>query len=135
MGRIVEGLVAGLMAVAVIALPACAGPLAAGDLQGTWTLREVRSRPVQPATPEALPRFTIKGQAIEGFDGCNQFWGRLDQPGSIGSTRRGCPDGTLKLPLDLADPWAHLRAGRLDRARLILPERGGLPPAVFERAH
>lgn len=133
MGWVVEALVAGLVALGVGAIPACAGPLTPGNLQGTWKLIEMNSRPVPPATADALPRFTIKDQAIEGFDGCNQFWGRLDQPGSIASTRRACPDGSLRLPLDLTDPWAHLRAGRIDKARLILPERGNMTASVFER--
>lgn len=132
--KIVETLLTGLVAVAVAALPACAGLQPAADLQGTWKLAEIKSQPVLPPTAGALPVFTIKNQSIEGFDGCNHFSGRLDQPGSITSTRRGCPAGTLKLPLDLSDPMSHLRAARIDKRRLILPERGGMPASVFERA-
>lgn len=133
MARIVRAFVGGLVTFGVVAVAAGAGPLTADDLQGTWKLREMRSRPVRPETAEALPRFTIRNQAIEGFDGCNEFWGRLDQPGSMASTRRGCPDARLTLPLDLADPWSHLQAGKVDGGRLMLPERGTVPASVFER--
>ena len=112
---------------------ALAGCLTSGDLQGSWRVVEIRSQPVRPAAEHELPMFTIKDQSIEGFDGCNNFWGRLDQPGSTASTRRGCPEGGLKLPLDLTDPMSHLKAGRIDKGRLILPERGAIPASVFER--
>jgi heat shock protein HslJ len=131
--KIIETLLTGLVAFAV-ALPACAGLQPAGDLQGTWKLVEINSRPVRPATTGALPVFTIKSQSIEGFDGCNDFSGRLDQPGSITATRRGCPERTLMLPLDLSDPMSHLRAGRIDKRKLMLPARGNMPGSVYERA-
>lgn len=112
---------------------ACAASLTVKDLAGSWKLVEVQSRPVRPGSPDAVPGFTIRDQSIEGFDGCNRFWGRLDQPGGIASTRRGCPEGALRLPLDLSDPAAHLATGRLDQGRLILPATRGLPESVFER--
>jgi heat shock protein HslJ len=133
MWRIVRMMTMGLAAVGAGAVVACAGSLITKDLEGNWRLVEITSQPVQPTAGHALPMFTVKDQAIEGFDGCNRFWGRLDQPGSMMSTRRGCPAGTLKLPLDLADPLAHLEAGRVVQGRLILPQRGDIPEAVFER--
>ncbi|MGH8543012.1 MAG: META domain-containing protein [Gammaproteobacteria bacterium] len=122
-----------LAAFGVGAIAAFADSLTAGDLQGSWKMVEIKSQPVRPAAANALPVFTIKDQSIEGFDGCNSFWGRLDQPGGIASTRRGCLDGSLKLPLDLTDPMSHLKAGKVDKGRLILPEREELPESVFER--
>jgi heat shock protein HslJ len=133
MSRIVRMLMTGLAACGVGASAAFAGALTASDLQGSWKLVEIASQPVQPAAVNALPVFTIKDQSIEGFDGCNSFWGRLDQPGSIASTRRGCLEGSLKLPLDLTDPMSHLKAGRIDKGRLILPEREEIPESIFER--
>jgi heat shock protein HslJ len=133
MGWIVSMTTTGLAAIGVGTVVAFAGSMAARDLEGGWRLVEITSQPVQPTAGHALPVFTVKEQVIEGFDGCNNFWGRLDQPGSTVSTRRGCPDGTLKLPLDLADPLSHLEAGRVDKGRLILPQRGGIPESVFER--
>jgi hypothetical protein len=132
MWRIVRMMVEGLAAFGVGAIAAFPNSLTANDLQGGWKLVEIQSQPVQPAAVNALPVFTIKGQSIEGFDGCNSFWGRLDRPGSIASTRRGCPDGSLKLPLDLTDPMSHLKAGRIDKGRLILPKREEIPDSVFE---
>ena len=133
MRRIVRMMMTGLAAFGVGAIAAFAGSLTTSDLQGTWRLVEIQSQPVRPAAKNELPVFTIKDQSIEGFDGCNNFWGRLDQPGSTASTRRGCLDGNVKLPLDLTDPMSHLKAGRIDKGRLILPERGAIPASVFER--
>ena len=109
------------------------GELKAAELNGTWTLVEIDSKPVASATPTALPSFTIKDQSIEGFDGCNSFSGRLDRPGSITSTRRGCPDDAVKLPLDLSDPMAHLKQGRIEKDMLRLPAREPMPASVFKR--
>jgi heat shock protein HslJ len=133
MRRIVRMMMTGLVAFGISAIAAFAGSLTTNDLQGSWKLAEIQSQPVRPATVNALPMFTIKVQSIEGFDGCNSFWGRLDQPGNIASTRRGCLDGSLKLPLDLTDPMSHLKAGRIDKGRLILPKREAIPASVFER--
>lgn len=103
------------------------------DLQGTWRLAEVNAKPVASSSPAALPSFTVKDQSIDGFDGCNSFSGRLDQPGSIASTRRGCPDNVLKLPLDLSDPMRQIKEGRIEKDRLILPARDPQPASVFSR--
>ncbi len=128
--RTVVGLLAtiGLSVVAV-----CAGPLAASDLQGSWELVEIQSRPVPPGASNGRLVFTIKDHSIEGFDGCNTFSGRLDKPGSVASTRRGCVEGTVKLPLDLADPMSHLESGRLHNGTLILPAREGIAESAFRR--
>jgi heat shock protein HslJ len=128
--RIAVGILAtiGLTAVAV-----CAGPLTAGELMGTWELVEVHSLPLPTTGANARPVFTITDQSIEGFDGCNNFSGRLDKPGSIASTRRGCVEGTVKLPLDLTDPMSHLKSGRIHNGTLILPAREGIAESVFRR--
>jgi heat shock protein HslJ len=133
MWRIVSLMMTSLAAFGVGVIAAFASALTTRDLQGSWKLVEINSQSVRPAAVHALPVFTIKDQSIEGFDGCNSFWGRLDQQGSIASTRRGCLDGSLKLPLDLTDPMSHLKAGRIDKGRLILPEREAIPASVFER--
>ena len=133
MRRIVRMMMTGFVAFGVSTMAAFAGSLNISDLQGSWRLVEIQSQPVRPAAEHEVPVFTIKDQSIEGFDGCNSFWGRLDQPGSMASTRRGCLDGNVKLPLDLTDPMSHLKAGRIDKGRLILPERGAIPASVFER--
>ena len=78
-------------------------------------------------------RFTIEGQAIQGFDGCNEFSGRLDQPGSIGSTRRGCPEHALRLPLDMSDPMPRLRSGNIENGTLTLPADARFSRASFKK--
>jgi heat shock protein HslJ len=109
------------------------GELKAAELNGTWTLVEIESKPVASDAGTALPSFTIKDQSIEGFDGCNTFSGRLDRPGSITSTRRGCPEGAVKLPLDLSNPMAHLKEGRIERDMLRVPAREPMPASAFKR--
>jgi heat shock protein HslJ len=118
---------------ALSSLHMSAGQMKTADLNGTWELIEVHSRPVQPAAASARPSFTIKDQSIEGFDGCNTFSGRLDKPGSIVSTRRGCAEDIVKLPLDLADPLSHLESGKVHGDTLTLPARNGLAHSVFRR--
>jgi heat shock protein HslJ len=126
-------IVGGIATLALGVVAVCAGPLTAADLQGTWELVEIGSRPVPPTAATALPAFTIKRQSIEGFDGCNNFSGRLDKPGSVVSTRRGCLDDVVKLPLDLTDPLAHLLAGKVQNDTLVLPARAGTAASVFRR--
>jgi heat shock protein HslJ len=135
MWQMVSMIMIGLVVFCVSAIAACASSLTVSDLQGSWKLVEINSQPVRPVAADALPMFTIKDQWIEGFDGCNSFWGRLDQPGSIASTRRGCLDGSLKLGLDLTDPMSHLQAGRIDMEKLILPARAEMPESVFKRVN
>jgi hypothetical protein len=121
-------------AVALLLVSAgCAAPLHGQNIDGTWTLIEIDARPVSATAAQRVPSFTVKGQDISGFDGCNMFQGRLDKPGSITSTRRGCPDGTVRLPLDLGDPMAHLAAAQMDGKRLRLPARNSLPASVLMR--
>ena len=133
MSPFIRMIVGGLAALSVGVLTVCAAPSATRDLDGSWELVEIESRPIaRPPSGERLT-FTIKGSTIEGFDGCNKFWGRLDQPGGIASTRRGCADDIVKLPLDLANAKSHLEAGRIDGERLHLPARPGIPASVFAR--
>jgi heat shock protein HslJ len=133
MGSLVRMIVRGVTALGFSVILMCAGSLAAGDLNGTWELVEINARPIPPASGNPRPVFTIKDQSIEGFDGCNTFSGRLDKPGSIVSTRRGCAEGIVKLPLDLADPMAHLKTGKIQKDTLVLPAREGTGEAVFRR--
>ena len=130
LGRIVVG---AIVAFGVSALAVCAGPLTPTELNGSWELVELGHQPVRSTAASGLPTFTIKDESIEGFDGCNNFSGRLDKPGSITSTRRGCPDGAIRLPLDLADPMSHLKAGTLRNATLSLPARAGIAGSKFKR--
>jgi heat shock protein HslJ len=110
-----------------------AGELSINELQGSWKLVEMDGKTVAQPQTATLPKFSITGQAISGFDGCNQFWGQLDQPGSIGKTRMACPDTKLSLPLDFSDPLPQLKAGRIDIGRLVLPAWKSLPGSVYRK--
>lgn len=111
---------------------ALSGCRVSSDLQGNWRLVEMGSQPVRAIAGKELPGFTIKDQSIEGFDGCNRFGGRLDQPGRLVSTQMACPNETLRLPLDLTDPMSHLKGGRVENGKLTLPARGDMPASVFQ---
>ena len=111
---------------------ACAAADSA-ELQGTWRLVEIASKPVDSRDIGQLPTFTITGNVIAGFDGCNTFQGRVDRPGSVAMTRRACPGNTLRLPVDLENPWAHLSSGSVADKKLTLPARKTLPASVFVR--
>ena len=97
------------------------------SLQGRWSLAEIASRPAHASATLPLPWWAVNGQLIEGFDGCNNFSGRLDAPGSIVTTRRGCAGGALKLPLDMADPGPRLRGSTRIGNRLVVPPGVALP--------
>lgn len=125
------GTLAGAVADGAVAFAASPGP---DGMRGRWTLVEVASRPVRPSASAPLPWFAIGRHAIEGHDGCNEFSGSLDTPGSIVATRRGCADGALKLPLDLADPVPQLKAGKVVGGRLVLPAIGTMPGFAMRRA-
>lgn len=125
---------AGLLGAALASCEATPAPGApqAAPWEGRWLLAELGQRSLREVAAQRRPGFSVQGDAIQGFDGCNQFNGRLDQPGSVVATRRACPDA-IPMPLDLADPLAHLRAARVEGNRLVLPGREGRPGGVFER--
>src|SRR5262245_27783503 len=107
--------------------------LASARLEGTWRLVSVDARPLGQLPISQVPFFTVTGMTVNGFDGCNSFSGRIDQPGSIVATRRGCPEEIIKLPLDLGDLSAHLQTGTIDKNSLSVPARGRFPASTFER--
>jgi heat shock protein HslJ len=102
-------------------------------LEGTWRLRSVGSSPLGSSSTHELPFFTITGVAVEGFDGCNHFFGSLDRPGAIAATRRACPDATIVLPLELNELGAHLRSARINGDVLTVPARGPYPASTYVR--
>ena len=112
---------------------AFASPAGLENVQGRWSLVEIASRPLHPSPSASVPWFAIRRHAIEGHDGCNEFSGSLDTPGSIVATRRGCPEGAVKLPLDLADPLPQLKAGKVVGERLVLPTVGTLPAFAMRK--
>ena len=121
----------GVLAVAVLlGLPA--GAAAGGQLDGTWQLTKTGDRTLDGADKQ-LPYFTIAGRMITGFDGCNRFGGTLDDPQNIVRGQRACSGAHMKLPLDLGNPAAHLKAARIRGNRLLLPARDGLPESEFQR--
>jgi len=129
MYKMISCLLAGLAGAAIV----FAVPPGRENVQGRWSLVELASRPVHPSTSGSVPWFTIRSHAIEGYDGCNEFSGSLDKPGSIVATRRGCSDGALKLPLDLADPVPQLKAGKIIGNKLLLPKLGTMSSFVMRK--
>ena len=134
MHRMIAWLLAVLAGGAAGAAAALARPPGLETVQGRWLLVELASRPVHPSAPGSVPWFTIKRQLIEGHDGCNEFSGSLDAPGSIAATRRGCAEGTLRLPLDLADPRPQLKAGKVIGDRLVVPKLATMPGFTMRKA-
>ncbi|MEI6066811.1 MAG: hypothetical protein WCP96_05710 [Methylococcaceae bacterium] len=103
------------------------------SLEGTWHLVSVNSRPLRQLPKDQVPYFKVKGMAVTGYDGCNNFYGRIDLPGNISSTRRGClEEVTIKLPLDLGDLPSHLQTGTIDKNFLSVPARNQFPASRFE---
>ena len=103
------------------------------ELDGTWQLESINSAAVTISSGKEMPFFKIEGSGVKGYDGCNRFFGSLDQPGAISSTRRACPDSTLKLPLDLSDLNAHLQTGCRSGDQLTIPARGNYPSSSYVR--
>jgi len=103
------------------------------QLDGTWILSSVDSTPVEKASEKVLPFFKIEGDNIEGFDGCNHFFGPITQPGAISSTRMACPDTSDLLPLDLNNVGQHLAEASVDETSLNLPAFGDYPTSAYIR--
>jgi len=130
-------LITWMLRVAIIAVVGISNACATASLasfEGTWRLVSVDSRPLRQLPADQVPYFTITGMTISGFDGCNSFDGRIDQPGNISATRRGCLEDTIKLPLDLGDLPSHLQTGTIDKNSLSVPARGQFPASMFERS-
>jgi len=98
-------------------------------LKGRWDLISVKGLPI-PAGRRA--HFQIDGTQFQGFDGCNSFGGRLDQPKMLVMSQRACADGMKILPLDLRDPWRQLKAATISNDRLVVDTCAGA--AEFTRA-
>jgi len=119
------------MALAMVVMTGCAA--AKPGLEGTWQLKSIDSSPIEAPSTDKLPFFTINGVAINGFDGCNQFSGSIDQSGAISTTRRACPASTLVLPLDLNELDRHLQNAQVDGDVLTVPARGSYPESTYIR--
>lgn len=124
-------ILAALVCLVVVSGSASAGPLP-GSFEGRWVLNAVRGVPLTTDMAQR-PYFIIQGKNIEGFDGCNRFSGNLTNPAEIQATQMGCPEGWTPLPLDLANPLAHLKSGKISGRELLLPPRTTLPGASFKR--
>lgn len=97
-------------------------------LQGRWVLESIAGRPVNA---DGALFFAIDGSSIQGFDGCNHFGGRLDEPEKMRTSQRGCDPNALRLPLQLPDPRRQLEAGTVEGDRLTLAMPGATGDAVF----
>ena len=131
-------LITWMLRVAIIAVAGMSNACATASLaslEGTWRLVSIDSKPLRQLPADQVPYFTITGMTVSGFDGCNSFDGRIDQPGNISSTRRGCLEDTIKLPLDLGDLLPHLQAGTIEKNSLSVPPRDQFPSSMFERSN
>lgn len=115
----------------VATLGGCMAVESATSLDGTWSLVSVGGQSV--SADGNSPRFTIEGDIISGFDGCNQFGGQLSNPQSLRKGQRACVGEYVTLPLDLSDPKAHLDSATIEGDRISLPAKAGLPASVFIR--
>ena len=106
---------------------------AVSTLDGSWRLVAIGAKRLAPMTASRVPFFVIDGEEVTGFDGCNDFSGRIDQPWGIVTTRIGCPESEIKLPLDLGNFLSHLRSGIVLENTLSIPATGLYPASVFER--
>lgn len=106
---------------------------AGGTLDGNWILTEAGGKRIAADSLDRTPNFRISGNEISGFDGCNQFGGRLDRPGEIVATRMACLGDYIELPLDLDDAGAHLKKAKLNGDTMRLPAAGRFPASVFKR--
>jgi heat shock protein HslJ len=124
-----------MLCVAIIAMGGISNARATvslASLEGTWHLVSIDSRPLRLLPTDQVPYIKVKGMAVTGYDGCNNFYGRIDLPGNISSTRLGCLEETIKLPLDLGDLPSHLQAGTIDKNILSVPARNHFPASRFE---
>lgn len=132
MGRIRQRVLSTALAAACLVLaPGCSG--AGTGFDGTWTLSSIDSKPVSAGAADQLPYFTLSGQQVGGFDGCNEFSGGIDEPGGITATRRGCPPEAIMLPLDLHDLKSHLQTGSISGDVLSFPSYKRFPESKFQR--
>lgn len=108
---------------------------AVSTLDGSWRLVAIDSKPLAPMPASRVPFFVINGDGkeVSGFDGCNDFSGRIDNPGGIMTTRIGCPESAIKLPLDLGSFLNHLRSGIILENTISIPAAGLYPASIFER--
>lgn len=111
-------------------LGACVS-MQAADLDGTWYLVSVDGAQVPSGSNQ--PNFTIDGDAISGFDGCNRFGGSLSNPQAMIVGQRACADQPIGISLDLSDPQSHLSGATIDGDRLRIPRWKSYPEAIFEK--
>src|SRR5262249_19464615 len=117
-----------LTLVLVTSLPGVAKAMEISELQGRWDLVSMNGQPVRAGEPIF---FEIEGLAIRGFDGCNNFGGRIDAPSRLVTSQRACEPNVETLPLKLTDPLPQLKASRLVEERLLVPLPGGAGEAQF----
>ena len=110
--------------------PAANSHMDMSNLQGRWVLESINGKPVES---ENEIYFEIEGTIITGFDGCNNFGGKLDVPASLRMTQRACISEGPRLPLELPDARSQLKAAEVigKKLKLKLPDRKG--EASFRR--
>nr|WP_281719601.1 META domain-containing protein [Nitrosomonas nitrosa] len=101
------------------------------ELNGRWVLESVDGENVTSGDEEQA-YFEITDQSITGYDGCNPFGGKINNPSAMRKKERGCPDTPL-FPLNLSDPSSQLSRARIESDKLFLPLLDGKSEAQFSR--
>jgi hypothetical protein len=102
-------------------------------LDGSWRLISNGVESLGHLQHDQVPSFEISGTSMSGFDGCNKFSSRLDDPGSTTATRMGCAEETIMLPLDFANLRQHLDSGSVKDGKLHIPAHQTYPAVILER--
>lgn len=109
-----------------------------------WRLTVLNGQPVADLERPIYVAFDEAEQRVQGFSGCNRFFGEVrldlsqaDQTGTaplafstIGMTRMACMDDTHEMPFMQA--LRQTRAMRLNGSKLILLDASGQALALFE---
>lgn len=119
-----------LAAALVLTLTAC-NSIEAASMDGKWYLSNYGGQTVSRTAN--TPFFVIDGNTITGFDGCNQFGGKLDDPNSLRVGQRACAGDYIKIPIDLSNAQNQLSNATLDGDLLTVPATGPFPASEFVR--
>lgn len=117
----------------MITLVAVGHACASTSFEGGWRLISINSFPISYLDTDKIPYFAVAGMEVTGFDGCNYFFGRIDQPGNISATRIGCSEAAVKIPLNLHNMLPQLRASTVEQDFLSIPANGLFPKSIFQR--
>lgn len=97
-------------------------------LQGRWALQTLNGNRI-----ETEIFFEIDGTKITGFDGCNNFGGRVDAPSRLVMSQRACASKKALPLINISEIITQLRSAKVSNSRMTVPLPGGGGEAEFER--